>query len=138
MGALRIAVSGSTGLIGTALVQELRARGHRVVRLVRQAPASEDEIAWDPLAPAGGLRPGALDGIDAVVHVAGANVAGRRWTAAYKEEIRASRVRGTRALVSAMAAASTPPSVLLSGSAIGWYRGNGWPGGTPTGPTGSG
>ena len=121
MGALRIAVTGSTGLIGTALVQELRARGHRVVRLVRQAPAGEDEIAWDPLAPAGGLRPGALDGVDAVVHVAGANVAGRRWTAAYREEIRASRVRGTRALVSAMAAASTPPSVLLSGSAIGWY-----------------
>jgi uncharacterized protein (TIGR01777 family) len=121
MGALRIAVTGSTGLIGTALVQELRARGHRVVRLVRQAPAGEDEIAWDPLAPAGGLGPGALDGIDAVLHVAGANVAARRWTAAYKEEIRASRVRGTRALVSAMAAASTPPSVLLSGSAIGWY-----------------
>src|SRR6266550_3006000 len=82
MEALRIAVTGSTGLIGTALVQELRARGHRVVRLVRQAPAGEDEIAWDPLAPAGGLRPGALDGVDAVVHVAGANVAGRRWSPA--------------------------------------------------------
>ena len=118
---MRIAVTGSTGLIGTALVAALRDGGHRVIRLVRQTPASEDEIAWDPLAPTGGLAPGALDGFDAVIHLAGANVAGRRWTAAYKQEIRASRVRGTRALAGALAAASAPPSVLLSGSAIGWY-----------------
>jgi len=122
---VRIAVTGSTGLIGTALVAALRDGGHRVIRLVRQTPASEDEIAWDPLAPTGGLAPGALDGLDAAVHLAGANVAGRRWTAAYKEEIRASRVRGTRALAGALAAASTPPSVLLSGSAIGWYGNTG-------------
>ena len=112
---MRIAVTGSTGLIGTALVAALRDGGHQVIRLVRRTPARKDEIAWDPLAPTGGLAPGALDGLDAAVHLAGANVAGRRWTAAYKEEIRASRVRGTRAL------ASAPPSVLLSGSAIGWY-----------------
>ena len=118
---MRIAVTGSTGLIGAALVAALRDGGHRVIRLVRQTPASEDEIAWDPLAPAGGLAPGALDGFDAAIHLAGANVAGRRWTAAYKQEIRASRVRGTRALAGALAAASAPPSVLLSGSAIGWY-----------------
>lgn len=118
---MRIAVTGSTGLIGTALVAALRDGGHRVIRLVRRTPASEDEIAWDPLAPTGGLAPGALDGFDAVIHLAGANVAGRRWTAAYKQEIRASRVRGTRALAGALAAASAPPSVLLSGSAIGWY-----------------
>jgi len=118
---VRIAVTGSTGLIGTALVAALRDGGHRVIRLVRQTPASEDEIAWDPLAPTGGLAPGALDGFDAAIHLAGANVAGRRWTAAYKQEIRASRVRGTRALAGALAAASAPPSVLLSGSAIGWY-----------------
>ncbi|HUL24713.1 MAG TPA: TIGR01777 family oxidoreductase [Streptosporangiaceae bacterium] len=121
MGAQRIAVTGASGLIGTALVAALRASGHQVVRLVRQVPASGDEIAWDPLAPAGGLARGALDGLDAVIHLAGANVAGRRWTAAYKEEIRQSRVRGTRALVGALAAASTPPPVLLSASAIGWY-----------------
>lgn len=118
---MRIAVTGSTGLIGTALVAALRDGGHRVIRLVRRTPASEDEIAWDPLAPTGGLAPGALDGFDAAIHLAGANVAGRRWTAAYKQEIRASRVRGTRALAGALAAASAPPSVLLSGSAIGWY-----------------
>jgi uncharacterized protein (TIGR01777 family) len=135
---VRIAVTGSSGLIGTALVAALRADGHGVVRLVRQMPASEDEIAWDPLAPAGGLGPGALDGLDAVVHLAGANVAGRRWTAAYKDEIRASRVRGTQALAAALAAASAPPSVLLSGSAIGWYGDTGGREVDESSPAGSG
>ena len=135
---MRIAVTGSTGLIGTALVAALRDGGHRIIRLVRQTPASEDEIAWDPLAPTGGLAPGALDGLDAAIHLAGANVAGRRWTAAYKEEIRASRVRGTRALAGALAAASAPPSVLLSGSAIGWYGDTGGREVDESSPTGSG
>jgi uncharacterized protein len=135
---VRIAVTGSTGLIGTALVAALRGAGHRVIRLVRQTPASEDEIAWDPLAPTGGLAPGALDGLDAAVHLAGANVAGRRWTAAYKEEIRASRVRGTRALAGALAAAGAPPSVLLSGSAIGWYGDTGGREVDESSPAGSG
>jgi uncharacterized protein len=133
---VRIAVTGSTGLIGTALVAALRDGGHRVIRLVRQTPASEDEIAWDPLAPTGGL--GTLDGLDAAIHLAGANVAGRRWTAAYKEEIRASRVRGTRALADALAAASTPPPVLLSGSAIGWYGDTGGRQVDESSPAGSG
>ena len=135
---MRIAVTGSTGLIGTALVAALRDGGHRVIRLVRRTPASEDEIAWDPLAPTGGLAPGALDGLDAAVHLAGANVADRRWTAAYKEEIRASRVRGTRALAGALAAASAPPSVLLSGSAIGWYGDTGGREVDESSPAGSG
>ena len=135
---MRIAVTGSTGLIGTALVAALREDGHRVIRLVRQTPASRDEIAWDPLAPTGGLAPGALDGLDAAVHLAGANVAGRRWTAAYKEEIRASRVRGTRALAGALAAAGAPPSVLLSGSAIGWYGDTGGREVDESSPAGSG
>ena len=121
MAALRIAVTGSSGLIGTALVAGLRASGHRVVRLVRRTPAGTDEIAWDPLAPTGGLAPGGLDGLDAAINLAGANVGSRRWTAAYKEEIRASRVRGTQALVRALGTASTPPAVLLSASAIGFY-----------------
>jgi len=135
---VRIAVTGSTGLIGTALVAALRDGGHRVIRLVRQTPASPDEIAWDPLAPTGGLAPGALDGLDAAVHLAGANVAGRRWTAAYKQEIRASRVRGTRALAGALAAAAAPPSVLLSGSAIGWYGDTGGREVDESSPAGSG
>jgi uncharacterized protein len=138
MGTLRIAVTGSSGLIGSALVAGLRGSGHRVVRLVRQTPASDDEIAWDPLAPTGGLAPGALDGLDAVIHLAGANVAGRRWTAAYKEEIRASRVRGTQALVGALATAGTRPAVLLSGSAIGWYGDTGGREVDESSPAGSG
>jgi uncharacterized protein len=138
MGGMRIAVTGSTGLIGTALVAALRADGHQVVRLVRQTPASPDAIAWDPLAAAGGLAPGALDGLDAVIHLAGANVAGRRWTPAYKREIRASRVQGTRALVGALAAAATRPSVLLSGSAIGWYGDTGGREVDESSPAGSG
>jgi uncharacterized protein len=135
---VRIAVTGSTGLIGTALVAALRDGGHRVIRLVRRTPAGEDEIAWDPLAPTGGLPHGALDGLDAAVHLAGANVAGRRWTASYKEEIRASRVRGTRALAGALAAASAPPAVLLSGSAIGWYGDTGGREVDESSPAGSG
>ena len=135
---MRIAVTGSTGLIGTAVVAALRDGGHRVIRLVRRTPAGGDEIAWDPLAPTGGLAPGALDGLDAAVHLAGANVAGRRWTAAYKEEIRTSRVRGTRALAGALAAASAPPSVLLSGSAIGWYGDTGGREVDESSPAGSG
>ena len=118
---LRIAVTGSTGLLGTALVAALRGGGQQVTRLVRRAPAGPDEIAWDPRAPAGGIAPGALDGLDAVIHLAGAGVAAHRWTPAYQREIRDSRVLGSRALAGALAAAGPPPAVLLAGSAIGWY-----------------
>ena len=138
MAALTIAITGSSGLIGSALVADLRASGHRVIRLVRQTPASDDEIAWDPLASAGGLARGALGGLDAAIHLAGANVAGRRWTPAYKETIRASRVRGTQALVGALGRAGTPPAVLLSGSAIGWYGDTGGREVDESSPAGSG
>jgi uncharacterized protein len=121
MGGMRIAVTGSSGLIGSALVAALRTDGHRVIRLVRRTPGSQDEVAWDPRAPAGGIDPATLTGTDAVVHLAGAGVGDHRWSDAYKTEIRASRVLGTQALVSALTSMSTPPSVLLSGSAIGWY-----------------
>lgn len=121
MGGMRIAVTGSSGLIGSALVAALRADGHQVIRLVRRGAASEDEVAWDPRAPAGGLDPAALAGVDAVVNLAGAGVADRRWSEAYQAQIRSSRVLGTQALVSALTSMSRPPSVLLSGSAIGWY-----------------
>ena len=95
---MKVAVTGSSGLIGTALVASLRADGHEVVRLVRRPPRGGDEVRWDPRARRRGLIPGALDGVDACVHLAGAGVADHRWTAAYKAEIRASRVLGTRAL----------------------------------------
>ncbi|HUZ36845.1 MAG TPA: TIGR01777 family oxidoreductase [Streptosporangiaceae bacterium] len=135
---MRIAVTGSSGLIGSALVAALRTGGHQVLRLVRQASAADDEIAWDPRAPAGGLDPAALDGLDAVVHLAGAGVADHRWTPAYQREIRDSRVRGTQALVAALASASRPPSVLLSGSAIGWYGDTGGREVDESSPAGSG
>ncbi len=118
---MKVAVTGASGLIGSALTASLRESGDQVVALVRRSPASASEIAWDPMTPRGSLKPGALDGTDAVVHLAGAGVADHRWTDSYKEEIRSSRVQGTRALTEFLAAMDQPPAVLLSGSAVGWY-----------------
>jgi uncharacterized protein (TIGR01777 family) len=118
---VRIAITGSSGLIGSGLAASLLADGHAVVRLVRRPPRSEAELQWDPRADAAGLGPAALRGVDSVVHLAGAPIAGGRWTEARKAELRASRIQSTTALVAAMTAAPSPPSVLLCGSAIGWY-----------------
>jgi uncharacterized protein (TIGR01777 family) len=118
---MKVAVTGASGLIGSALVATLRQGGDQVVTLVRRSPAAADEIAWDPRADLGGMPPPALAGVDAVIHLAGAGVAGHRWTDAYKAEIRTSRVAGTHALASLLAAMDQPPAVLLSGSAIGYY-----------------
>ena len=120
---MKVAVTGSSGLIGTALVASLRSDGHQVIRLVRRPPRSGDEMRWDPRAADGGLASsaGALDGIDACVHLAGAGVASRRWTSRYKAEIRASRVLGTRALAGALTRLGSPPATLVAASAIGWY-----------------
>ena len=120
---MKVAVTGSSGLIGTALVASLRSDGHQVIRLVRRAPRSDDEVRWDPRAADAGLASdhGALEGIGACVHLAGAGVASRRWTSSYKAEIRASRVLGTRALVGALARLGSPPATLVAASAIGWY-----------------
>ncbi|MGW6952089.1 TIGR01777 family oxidoreductase [Streptomyces xanthophaeus] len=116
---MRIAVTGSTGLIGNALVKSLRSDGHEVVRFVRRAPAAADEARWDP---AGGhVDRAGLTGCAAVVHLAGAGVGEHRWTTRYKKEIRDSRVLGTAALAAALAALDEPPAVLVSGSAIGYY-----------------
>ncbi|MFE1755405.1 TIGR01777 family oxidoreductase [Streptomyces anandii] len=115
----RIAVAGASGLIGSALVRSLAADGHEVVRLVRRSARGEDEVCWDPdgqYVDAAGLA-----GCDAVVNLAGAGVGDRRWTDAYKREIRDSRVLGTAALAEAAASLDTPPRVFVSGSAIGFY-----------------
>ena len=135
---MRVAVTGSSGLIGTALVAALRADGHQVTRLVRTEPAAQDTLRWDPRAIRGGLDPRSLDGVGAVVHLAGAGVADKRWTEGYKAEIRNSRVQGTRALVSALAAMAAPPGVLLAGSAIGWYGDTGGREVTESDPAGHG
>ena len=114
-----IAVTGATGLIGTALVDTLRARGVRVRRLVRKARGdSPDDVVWDPTNAA--LAPRALEGVDAIVHLAGEPIA-QRWTSARKKAIRESRVRGTELLARTIAAMERKPSVLLSGSAVGIY-----------------
>lgn len=118
---MKVAVTGSTGLIGSAVTTRLRSDGHQVVRLVRRQPDAADEVAWSPGSAAGGITPGALDGVTAVIHLAGAPIAGRRWTESYKAKIADSRSQGTRALVNALSAMATPPRVLLSGSAIGFY-----------------
>lgn len=124
---MKVAVTGSSGLIGTALVASLRSDGHQVIRLVRRPPRSDDEVRWDPRAADAGLSatPGALEGIGACVHLAGAGTASRRWTSRYKAEIRASRVLGTRALAGALARLGSPPATLVAASAIGWYGNTG-------------
>ena len=118
---LHVAVSGAGGLIGTALVRRLAIEGHGVSALVRRAPGP-GEISWDP--ERGRLDPNDLEGIDAVVHLAGENV-GARWTGGRKARIRSSRVRGTRLLSEAIARASRRPAVLISASAIGIYGNRG-------------
>src|ERR1700751_2293936 len=114
---MKVAVTGSTGLIGTALTASLRADGHQVVRLVRRPPRGSDEVRWDPRAADAGAP--SLDGVAACVNLAGVPVAAHRWTRRYKAEIRASRVLATRALATALAAAHPLPKVLVAASAIG-------------------
>ncbi|MFI9200713.1 TIGR01777 family oxidoreductase [Streptomyces sp. NPDC053048] len=116
---MRVAITGSTGLIGTALTHSLERDGHRVVRLVRRPPRRPDEVAWDP-ARQWVDAPG-LAGCEAVVHLAGAGIGDHRWTAEYKKVIRDSRVHGTGAIAEAVASLDTPPRVLLSASATGIY-----------------
>ena len=133
---MKVAVTGSTGLIGTALVTSLRADGHQVVRLVRRPPRGSDEVRWDPRAADAGDP--ALDGADACVHLAGAGVGDHRWTKAYKAEIRASRVLATRALATALAVARPTPTVFVAASAIGWYGDTGGSEVTEDAPAGRG
>ena len=113
----RVLVTGASGLLGSALVPTLKARGYEVTRLVRGQASGKDEIRWDSAQP---LLPEAASGFDAVVHLAGESVA-TRWSAAKKTKIRESRVAGTRTLVHALAKAAKRPRVLISASAIGFY-----------------
>ncbi|MGW4144616.1 TIGR01777 family oxidoreductase [Streptomyces mirabilis] len=115
----RVAIAGASGLIGSALTRSLTADGHEVVRLVRRAPRGKDEVRWDP----DGQRMDAagLAGCAAVVNLAGAGVASRRWTEAYKRKILDSRVRGTATLAAAVASLDERPRVFVNGSAIGFY-----------------
>ena len=114
-----IAITGASGLIGRALLARLRLNGKRVRRLVRTPdPKSPDDIAWDPMR--GTLDPRQLEGVEAVIHLAGEPIA-QRWTGARREAIRDSRVRGTELLARTIVSLDRKPEALLSGSAVGFY-----------------
>ncbi len=119
---MEVAITGVGGLIGSALARSLRADGHVVRPLVRPASngaPSAAAIRWDPTA--GTIESDALEGIDAVVHLAGAGIGDKRWSPARKREIRESRVRGTDLLARTLAGLSRPPGVFVCGSAVGFY-----------------
>ena len=119
--AQRIAVTGASGLIGSALVGYLKSEGHTVQRLVRRATVAPDEIRWDP--KTGYVNIDALRGVDAVIHLAGVGVGDKRWTKRYRSEILNSRLLGTTAIANAVA--EVRPQVFISASAIGWYGDSG-------------
>jgi uncharacterized protein (TIGR01777 family) len=123
-GPMKVAVTGSHGLIGSALVGALASAGHDPLRLVRSQPRGPDEIRWDP--EGGDVDSASLEGIDAAVHLAGQTIGRPWWTPRHKARVMDSRVRGTRLLAETVAGLDKKPAVLVSGSAVGFYgdRGN--------------
>jgi uncharacterized protein (TIGR01777 family) len=115
---MKVMITGSSGLIGRALVRDLRGDGHEVVRLVRREPAGPDEARWDPF---GGVDAKALEGADTVVHLAGPSIGDRRWTESYKKKLRDTRIVGTRNLAEALAGLDVKPKVLISASGMNFY-----------------
>ena len=113
----RIAITGASGMIGSALVGHLKSEGHTIQRLVRRKPVSPDEVLWNP--STGEVDLAALEGVDAIIHLAGANVGDKRWTKRYRAEILNSRLLGTNTIANAVT--SLKPDVFISASAIGWY-----------------
>lgn len=117
---MNVLVTGSSGLVGSALVRRLTGDGHSVTRLVRSRRGTgEAQVAWDP--EAGAIDAASLEGLDAVVHLAGESIAAGRWTAARKTRILDSRVKGTRLLAETLAGLRDRPKVLVSASAVGYY-----------------
>jgi uncharacterized protein len=134
---MKILVTGSSGLIGSALLLLLAGQGHQVVRLVRRPKAPAEDVAvWDP--DAGKLEVSALEQTDAVVHLAGENIGSARWTEERKKRMSESRVRGTRLLSETLARLAVPPRVLVSASAVGFYGSRGDDVLTEESPPGSG
>lgn len=114
-------ISGGSGIIGTALVRGGEAQQISAVKLVRRAPADPSEIQWDPVSGQVLGDPTVLEGLDAAIHLSGANLSAHRWTSAYKREIADSRIASTRALVNLLKSLKQPPAVLLCASATGIY-----------------
>jgi uncharacterized protein (TIGR01777 family) len=112
-----IAIAGSSGLIGSALVSALRSADHRVIRIVRRAPSTGDEVFWNP--DTGEFDSSVLDGVDAVVNLCGVNLGDKRWSGAFKQSLRDSRIGPTEVLSSAVVEAGVP--VLINASAVGYY-----------------
>lgn len=115
---MHVLVTGASGLVGTALVKKLATNGHDVTRLVRRTPRP-GEARWNP--DDGSIEATALRGVDAVVHLAGASIAGRRWNDDCKRTLLESRLRGTTLIASTLAAGADKPAVMISASAIGYY-----------------
>lgn len=120
---MKILISGSTGLVGSALVPALQSSGHEAIRLVRSTSSATqspmESVTWDPMS--GQLAPSRLEGLDAAVHLAGESIAAKRWTPAQKTKILESRVKGTRLLAETLAKLTPPPRELICASAIGFY-----------------
>ncbi|MGH3562231.1 MAG: TIGR01777 family oxidoreductase, partial [Mycobacterium sp.] len=129
-----VAIAGSSGLIGSALVSALRVADYRVLRIVRRAPVNGGELRWDP--ELGEFDAGALSGVDAVVNLCGINLGRRRWSGAFKQNLRDSRITPTEVLSAAIADAGV--SVLVNASAVGYYGHTGARTVDETGPTGTG
>ncbi|HEU4363533.1 MAG TPA: TIGR01777 family oxidoreductase [Mycobacterium sp.] len=116
-----VAIAGSSGLIGSALVSALRGAGHRVLQVVRRSPSNDGEVAWDPEFRE--FDTSALSGVDAVVNLCGVNIGQRRWSGAFKQSLRDSRITPTEVLATAVADAGVP--VLVNASAVGYYGNTG-------------
>ena len=122
---MKILISGASGLIGTHLIPTLRAKGHEIYRLVRKTPRGADEIQWDSKTGFSEAEAAKLANFDAVVHLAGDNIASENWSPEKKRVIRESRVTGTRVLVDALRKTQNPPKIFVSASATGFYGNRG-------------
>ncbi|MCC6980473.1 MAG: TIGR01777 family oxidoreductase [Candidatus Melainabacteria bacterium] len=120
---MKVAITGSTGLVGKKIVARLEGGGHQVVKLVRGKPKDQSEFSWDPMG--GKIDPKAFEGADAVIHLAGENIASKRWSSEQKAKIKQSRVKGTELIAHTIAIMDNPPRTLISTSAVGYYGSRG-------------